>query len=155
MLSKSSAAGPTKPSNYEYLPHTADIQLHSWGPTLNSALSSLTISMFGYMTDLSYILPSSSQIISFKSDSPETGVFKILDEWLVHFHTKGFVVKEMEVEVKEEVGSPGWDVKCVAKGEEFDMERHTQGTEVKAITYSNLQIHRKEDRVDLYVIIDI
>ena len=61
----------------------------------------------------------------------------------------------MEVEVKEEVGSPGWDVKCVAKGEEFDMERHTQGTEVKAITYSNLQIHRKEDRVDLYVIIDI
>ena len=37
----------------------------------------------------------------------------------------------------------------------FNPEIHGQGTEVKAITYSNMQIHQKEDRVDLYVIIDI
>eukprot|EP00952_Eustigmatos_sp_NYUAD-ZCMA_P002744 12008-Eustigmatos_ZCMA.PRE.1 len=33
--------------------------------------------------------------------------------------------------------------------------RHPQGTEVKAITYSNMQIHEKEFCSDLYVIVDI
>ena len=40
-------------------------------------------------------------------------------------------------------------------GEVFNLDKHPQGTEVKAITYSNMQIHKKDDRVDVYVIIDI
>ena len=31
----------------------------------------------------------------------------------------------------------------------------TQGTEVKAITYSNMQIHHKADKHEVYVIVDI
>jgi SHS2 domain-containing protein len=42
-----------------------------------------------------------------------------------------------------------------AHGEAFDLAKHPQGTEVKAITYSNMQIHEKAGRADLYVIIDI
>jgi len=37
----------------------------------------------------------------------------------------------------------------------FDRSIHIQGTEVKAITYSNMQIHMKDDRCDLFVIVDI
>ena len=40
-------------------------------------------------------------------------------------------------------------------GEKFDGAKHTQGTEIKAITYSNMQIHETVDRSDLYVIVDI
>ena len=42
-----------------------------------------------------------------------------------------------------------------SSGEKFDLEKHPQGTEVKAITYSAMQIHEKADRCDLYVIVDI
>lgn len=47
--------------------------------------------------------------------------------------------------------------KIVAKGygEKFDLNKHPQGTEVKAITYSNLQIHDKEGQHEVFVIIDI
>ena len=41
------------------------------------------------------------------------------------------------------------------EGDIFDPSRHTSGTEVKAITYSNMQIHETPDRTDLYVIVDI
>lgn len=41
------------------------------------------------------------------------------------------------------------------EGDIFDLTKHSSGTEVKAITYSAMQIHEKDDRVDLFVIIDI
>lgn len=40
-------------------------------------------------------------------------------------------------------------------GEMFDTSKHTSGTEIKAITYSNMQIHEKEDKVEFFVIVDI
>jgi SHS2 domain-containing protein len=40
-------------------------------------------------------------------------------------------------------------------GEVFDLAKHPQGTEVKAITYSNMQIHHDKPRKDVYVIVDI
>jgi len=42
------------------------------------------------------------------------------------------------------------------KGELFSLKKHPQGTEVKAITYSAMQIHVKEDGYsDIFVVIDI
>lgn len=41
------------------------------------------------------------------------------------------------------------------KGEPFNMKKHEQGTEVKAITYSNMQIHQDQPTHDIYVILDI
>ncbi|RYH06780.1 hypothetical protein EON65_42490 [archaeon] len=41
------------------------------------------------------------------------------------------------------------------QGEIFDQGKHSCGTEIKAITYSNMQIHEKPDRIDLFVIVDI
>ena len=40
-------------------------------------------------------------------------------------------------------------------GEKFSLQKHSQGTEIKAITYSNMQIHQKDSRVDVFVIVDI
>ena len=51
---------------------------------------------------------------------------------------------------------------CCRYGETFDSAKHSSGTEVKAITYSNMQVydtapdeHGRGGRVDLYVIVDI
>ncbi len=40
-------------------------------------------------------------------------------------------------------------------GDIYDQQKHPQGTEIKAITYSNMQIHEGAERTDLYVIVDI
>lgn len=40
-------------------------------------------------------------------------------------------------------------------GDIYDPNRHSSGTEIKAITYSNMQIHQTPEKVDLYVIVDI
>jgi SHS2 domain-containing protein len=40
-------------------------------------------------------------------------------------------------------------------GETFQLGKHPQGTEVKAITYSAMQINEKENFAEIFLIIDI
>jgi SHS2 domain-containing protein len=41
------------------------------------------------------------------------------------------------------------------RGEKFDRSRHECGTEVKAITYSAMQIRQQPGDVEVFVIVDI
>jgi SHS2 domain-containing protein len=44
-----------------------------------------------------------------------------------------------------------------AWGESFDLKKHPAGTEIKAITYSNMQINenQQDGNTHIYVIVDI
>uniref|UniRef100_A0A7S4MCU1 Protein archease-like n=1 Tax=Odontella aurita TaxID=265563 RepID=A0A7S4MCU1_9STRA len=145
-------------AKYEYEDHTADIQLHSWGENLSEALSQLAIAMFGYMTPLSLItideLTSrdvATDIVG-RGHDIESLVFSFLDEWLFLFHDTGFIAKEVDV---VQVDREMFVVRSSGKGERLDLRKHQQGTEVKAITYSNMQIKEEKGRCDLWVIVDI
>ena len=66
-------------------------------------------------------------------------LFSLLDEFLFLFCTEGVVC--CEVKLVGEVDRVNWRCEVEARGEVFDLARHPQGTEVKAITYSAMQVH--------------
>ncbi|CAL5223857.1 g6444 [Coccomyxa viridis] len=139
---------------YEYLDHTADIQIHSWGRDLGEAMANAGLAMYNYMTPLSGISiePSCSREIEAEGHDEESLLFAFLDELLFIFHTEFLVCKRITV---TELDRSSWSLKAHGEGQMFERGKHASGTEVKAITYSNMQIREQTGDAEIFVIVDI
>jgi SHS2 domain-containing protein len=62
-----------------------------------------------------------------------------------------------QVEIQEMTRPHDGDIviRSVGFGETFQLGKHPQGTEVKAITYSAMQINKRPNFAEVFVIIDI
>lgn len=153
MATRSGDDAEEKPVKYEYLDHTADVQLHAWGDDLKEAFEQVATAMFGYMTELSTVDIARTIEVTAEGDDMIGLLFHFLDEFLfLMCDDPYFIVKEVEI---LEFDKDNFKIRAVGRGEEFDLNKHPQGTEVKAITYSNMQVHDNDDKHEVYVIIDI
>ncbi|EHB09644.1 Protein archease [Heterocephalus glaber] len=77
---------------YEYLDHTADVQLHAWGETLEEAFKLCAMAMFAYMTDTGTIEPLQAVEVEAQGDDLQSLLFYFLDEWLYKFSADEFFI---------------------------------------------------------------
>ncbi|XP_044770407.1 protein archease isoform X5 [Neomonachus schauinslandi] len=77
---------------YEYLDHTADVQLHAWGDTLEEAFEQCAMAMFGYMTDTGTVEPLQTVEVETQGDDLQSLLFHFLDEWLYKFSADEFFI---------------------------------------------------------------
>lgn len=137
---------------YEYLDHTADVQLHAWGDTLEEAFEQCAMAMFGYMTDTGTVEPLRTVEVETQGDDLQSLLFHFLDEWLYKFSADEYFIPR-EVKVLN-IDQKNFKLRSIGWGEEFTLSKHPQGTEVKAITYSAMQVYN-EEKPEVFVIIDI
>ena len=153
---------PDRPNRgYEFLDHTADVQIHSWGASLKEAFELSAVGMFAYITDLDLIEEQRTLRIEARGHDLKSALFSFLDEWLYAFSAETFFVP-FKVEILEfnrrndgENGDGNVEIRAIGFGETFDLNKHSQGTEVKAITYSAMQIRETEKAAEVFVIVDI
>lgn len=96
--------------------------------------------MFAYMTDLSTVEVDESCTRTVESSGHDaySMLFKFMDDFLYLFCADDFVCSRLEV---LELDTESLRIRARGFGEKFMLGKHPQGTEVKAITYSNMQIH--------------
>lgn len=142
-------------AKYEYLDHTADVQLHAWGDNLAEAFEHVALAMFGYMTEIDSVELVHSFNIEAEGDDLMGLLFHFLDEWLFGFSAEPFFIPRKVIIT--EFDKVNFRVKATGYGEEFDISKHPQGTEVKAITYSAMQVYDEDEnnQHEVFVIIDI
>lgn len=138
---------------YEYLDHPADVQIHSWGDDLAEAFEQAAVGMFGYMTEIDTVEIQTTEDIEAEGHDMLSLLFHFLDEFLFVFSAEPFFIAS-KVKILE-FDKENFKIKARGYGETFDLAKHPQGTEVKAITYCNMQVHDKEDMHEVFVIIDI
>jgi SHS2 domain-containing protein len=109
---------------------------------------------------ISYLFPSFHARIEAEGDDLEGLLFHFLDELLFIFAAEPFLIGRKVV--IESIDVEEFKINAVAYGEPFDLAKHPAGTEIKAITYSAMQIYQKKegdatskDDVEIYVIVDI
>lgn len=109
------------------------------------------------MTELSTVEIKQCSEVEATGHDMESLLFHFLDELLFLFSCEPFLIcsklKILEFETEDEE----YRIKCKCYGEEFQLGKHPQGTEVKAITYSAMLIVNEPDvgKFEVFVIIDI
>lgn len=128
-------------------------RLHAWGDTLQEAFEQCGLAMFGYMTEIETVELKQCFKITASGDDIESLLFHFLDELLFLFSCEPFLVcAKLEISKFDLVD---FEIDCLCYGEPFQLGKHPQGTEVKAITYSAMQVIQKPTKNQVYVIIDI
>nr|CAD7577434.1 unnamed protein product [Timema californicum] len=128
-------------------------RIHAWGDSLEEAFEQSAMAMFAYMTEIEYVQMTESQDIEAEGHDILSLLFHFLDEFLFLFCAEPFFIAR-KVKILE-FDRENFRIKARGYGEEFVIGKHPQGTEVKAITYSNMQVHENEGHCELFVIIDI
>ena len=89
-----------------------------------------------------------------EAEDKESLLFDFLSEFLYIFDVEELVFSEISVETilkKQEK----YYLKAILKGETFNKNVHEIGTEVKAITYSFMEINENKENVNIKVVFDI
>ncbi|HDI75102.1 MAG TPA: archease, partial [Thermoprotei archaeon] len=72
-------------------------------------------------------------------------LYNWLEELLFIFEAKGLVFSHIEVKEIQKISESKIILEAVAEGENFDPQRHESRTLVKAVTYSLMDISKRDD----------
>lgn len=111
--------------------------------------------MFAYMTEIDYVEMKKCEEIEVEADDMLGLLYRFLDELLFLFSAEPFLIcRKLQI---LEFNTSEFRIRCKCFGEEFTLGKHPQGTEVKAITYSAMQIVEptQDSPYEIFVIIDI
>ncbi len=144
-----------KKAGFEFRDHTADVQVRSWGSSLEEAFSQTAYSLMATITpNLKKITPKVERKITIKAEDKEALLFDFLSEFLYIFDVDELVFSQIYVN-KIEKFNDNYKLQATLKGEKFDLVKHEIGIEVKAITYSFLNIEEKRTRTIIDIVYDI
>ena len=135
---------------YEQFSHTADIGVRVFGKTLKELFENAAFAMFDILADLEGLKGEIAQDFELTAPNHEELLISWLDELLYNFYTKNVIFYKFEVmELSEDL------VKARAFGRSVSENRNRLKTEIKAATYYNLKIIKKDDYYEVDIIFDV
>jgi SHS2 domain-containing protein len=140
--------------DFEYLEHTADAYIASYGETLEEAFENAGKALFNLMTDISKIQPIQEDIVKVSGYDEYALLYNWLEELLVKFETTNILYSRFKVYYIVKTHD-GFKLKAKIRGESFSPLKHLQKVGVKAATYHRMEILRKLGKVTVKFILDI
>jgi len=141
--------------NFEYLEHTADAKFRAYGATLGECFENSAKAMANVVCVLEKIEAKEETEISAEAESSEDLLHKFLENLLFEIETREMLYSEFKIEIGND--RTKWFLKCVARGEAINLERHSIKSEIKAVTWHEFFL-RKDAEKNLWVaqvIVDI
>jgi len=139
---------------YEYLYHIADAKFRAYGSTLEEAYENAAIAMFNVMINTSGLGTGESRDIEVESNDIKGLLVEWLSELLYLFEVDEIIFSEVKI-ISIKNRNNGFLLKGKASGELIDLSRHNFDTQVKAVTFHDLQVDEDEaGRFCVQVVVD-
>jgi SHS2 domain-containing protein len=140
---------------FQFEDHTADVQVKAWGETLEEAFAQTALSLMTTISpDLEAISQKKEKSLAIEAEDLKALLFDFLSELLYIFDVEKLIFSHINIESIEELENK-YQLVVMMKGEKFDKEKHEIGTEVKAITYSYMNIEKKGGTFQINIVFDI
>jgi SHS2 domain-containing protein len=137
---------------FEFLEHTADLRFKAYGENLDECFQNTAKAMYTAITDPESIEEKQTREITLEAETLETLLHDFLAELLFLSETEGLLFKEFQVSVDSK---EGYRLKSMVRGENYNPGKHEIKTEIKAVTYHELQVEEIENRWTAQVLCDI
>ncbi len=139
-------------NDYEFLEHTADVGLRVFGDSEEDLFKSAAIALFSLITD--YIPePKTNKKIDIESETIEDLLVNWLGEMVALLFAEHFLVCKFNIAIKR--NQKTCTLVGVLSGDVFDPSEQKIKNEVKAATYHNLHIEKKQNRYQAEIIFDL
>lgn len=137
-------------TRYTVFNHTADLGLEIFGEDEKELFANAAFAIFDIITNLEDV--SAREVLRFAVDGfdLEDLLVNYLREVLYMFNGMGLLLKDFSI-----FEIDGRHAVAQAMGEPFDSERHSIKTEIKAVTYHQVEVRKTEKGLKARVILDV
>lgn len=137
-------------AGWEEIEHAADIGLHIWAPSRRELFHEAAVGMINAMLNTGSVRELEERRIDARGDDYESLLVGWLDEILFAFDAEHFAPRNvMVLDLNQD------HVTGVLRGEKFDPDRHEVLNAIKAVTWHDLAIERKNGVFHVTVIFDV
>ena len=125
---------------YEYVEHTADMGLLVRGKSLPDLLKNAAQGLFETIAVVDTVNETDSVEIHLTAESVEDLFVEWLSELIFQHETKEIFFKRADIHQCSET-----EVSATVYGEPANFDKHEVYTEIKSVTYHQLQVERRSD----------
>ena len=124
---------------YETFNHTADIGIRAFGRTLEELFINAAKALFDILMDPDPIREILTREVEIQGSDLEDLLVRWLGELLYLCEGEGYLFREFSI-----IQLTPSSLKAAARGERFDPGRHKFKNEIKAVTYHQVEVSKKE-----------
>ena len=138
---------------YEFLDHTADIKFRAYGKDMNEAYANAALALSAILKNPDEVQGKVEKELETSAEDPKALLYDWLEELLILRDTDRFILHEVEVEITKRE-SEAWYLKAKMWGD--ILENYSElGTDVKAITYHDMEVKEEPNQWMVQVVVDI
>jgi SHS2 domain-containing protein len=135
---------------FRFLDHTADLGILVFGGDLEELFTNAGEAFFTIITDLRRVRESTERIIRVESTNLEDLMVNWLGELLYLHDVDGLLFRSFSIDELRD-----GTMKARARGEAFHEGRHVIKTEIKAVTYHQIEVKEEKGRWRARIIFDL
>ena len=136
--------------NYQLRDHTADVAVEATGSTLGAAFAAAADGMAAAMCDAIPETGGDRFAVAVRAEGREALLFDYLDELIYQRDVRGVLPVDNEVEIHE--AGDEWALEATARGVPLS---GLGARDLKAVTYSEMDLRETDDGWRAYVVFDV